>query len=97
MTEPTPSDISPEDNEWIDNTGEEPQYLLDGGIIDVMFNNGSVLTEVTDDNRHGNEEYPFQAYNWRLYGGDNAIKAWRNAPVITSKEDSSKTFRVKRH
>jgi hypothetical protein len=40
IAEPCPSMSATDSEGWILNTGTEPQYLLDGGKIDVKFEDG---------------------------------------------------------
>lgn len=71
----TPSYTGVTDSEgWILNTGTEPQYLLDGGVVDVKFKDGTIITNVTDDNRDG-DGGDYVAYNWQVY--NNVVVAWK--------------------
>jgi len=73
---------------WILNTGTEPQYLLDGGKVDVKFVDGIVITEVTNDDRYGNNENVERgAHTWIRHGIRCDIAAWK--PSVASSVDDT--------
>jgi len=81
-------DVSFVDEEgWILNNGTEPQYLLEGGKIDVKFRDGNMQLEVTNDNREGDGYSKYAAYNWGVFTLDNSIVAWR--PSVASPVDDT--------
>jgi len=92
----TPTYSGATDSEgWIVNTGTEPQYLLDGGKIDVKFKDGDVTTEITEDDRAGNGEGAY-AICWKLNPEyeETMIVAWKPSahsdvrPVASSVDDT---------
>lgn len=68
---------------WIPNEGKEPRFMIDGGSVDVLFNDDRILYQVTDRDRGGiNGHGCLSANIWTLHPDSiSAVKAWR--PSIT--------------